>query len=151
MKHRPRREVETKNGLFKCFIYREKKSHTYYLYSGQDFNDPKHQFMMMARYFPALAEFRLYTVNAYKLTQKPQTSTSKAPSTNCENVFKEDQHCAVLYFHKARKHFVLKNRYCLECSGMTVDYFCEPAKQWLFQQELAYFYIVSPSLEVKWW
>ena len=54
MSFRVSKEIEGKrNGLHKCFIFREKKNHTFYLYSGQDFNDPHHRFVMMAKYFQA--------------------------------------------------------------------------------------------------
>lgn len=45
-------------------------------------------------------------------------------------------------YNKDRQLFVIKNKYCLECS-QTSEYFCEPTKGWLFQQELGYYYIVS--------
>jgi hypothetical protein len=67
MSFRVSKEIEGKrNGLHKCFIFREKKNHTFYLYSGQDFNDPHHRFVMMAKYFQANQQFRIYTTNAYK-------------------------------------------------------------------------------------
>jgi hypothetical protein len=36
------------------------------MYSGKDFNDPKHKFIMMAKYDAKDNEFRIYSVNAYK-------------------------------------------------------------------------------------
>jgi hypothetical protein len=48
-----RKEVDgKKNGLLKCFIFRDKKANALYLYQGTDFNDPKHSFLMMAKYYP---------------------------------------------------------------------------------------------------
>jgi hypothetical protein len=57
-------------GLFKGFIFREKKTHTFYMYSGADFNDPAHKFMMMARYLPEKEEFRIFTINGYEMLKK---------------------------------------------------------------------------------
>lgn len=65
--NRVRRELEDKkNGLLQCFIFREKKQNTFYFYSGSCFNDQRHRFLMMAKWYPELSEFRIYTVNAYK-------------------------------------------------------------------------------------
>jgi hypothetical protein len=62
-----RREVESKReGLLKCFIYRDKKTQNFYLYAGTDFNDPRHSFLMMAKYVKDSNHFRIYTTNAYK-------------------------------------------------------------------------------------
>ena len=122
------KEVENKkNGLRKCFIYREKKTQSYYLYEGKDFTDKEHKFLMMAKYFPHLAEFRIYTINAYKYPQ----------------LFNPDSHVARVQHVKSKKIFVIKNKFCLGCTSTNSDYFCEPVKQWLFQQELGHFFIVS--------
>lgn len=69
----------------------------------------------MARYFPKDMEFRIYTVNAYR---EP-------------HLFREDSHTAIVQNIKAKKMFVMKSKYCLECSKMA-DYYCEPTKKWLF-------------------
>ncbi len=74
-----------KGGLHKCFIFREKKLHTFYLHQGLEFNDPKNKFLLMARYMPKQQEFRIYTVNAYKL---PELLTDP------------DSHIAVVKHHK---------------------------------------------------
>ena len=70
---------------------------------------------MMAKYYPQLSEFRIYTLNQYK--HKDQYS--------------DDNHVAVVYYNKLKKLFVIKNRYCLKCS-QTSDYFCDPKTKWQF-------------------
>lgn len=79
---------------------------------------------MMARYLPAMQEFRIYTTNNKLFT------------------LDEDSHAALLTINREKKLFVIKSRHCLRCS-QTSDYFCEPTKQWLFQQELGHFFVVS--------
>ncbi len=71
-------------GLDKHFIFRERKSHSFYLYKGVDFQDKDHKFILMGRFFPKINEFRIYTINA--LT---------TPS-----MFNEDYHIAKVHFNR---------------------------------------------------
>ena len=86
------------------------------MYSGKDFNDPEHKFLMMAKYFPEKSEFRIYTVNAYKPP----------------HLFNQDNHIALVLHNKLKKMFIVKNKFCLGCTQLS-DYFCEAGKQWHFQ------------------
>ena len=65
----------------------------------------------MARFFPSKDEFRIYTINAYM-----------APS-----MFNEEYHIAKVFYNRKKKHFVIKNKYCLKCS-QTSRYVCETCK-----------------------
>jgi hypothetical protein len=87
---------------------------------------------MMAKYFPGDSpEFRIYTVDAYKIIAM---STKDGKKLAPKDVLNEaDDHCAVLYYNKESKFFVLKNRYCLECSNFNSEFYCHLASQWLFQ------------------
>ena len=51
---------------------------------------------------------------------------------------------AKLLWNPEMKQFVLKNKYCTHCSKQS-HYYCDvkTSRQWSFQQELAYFKIVS--------
>lgn len=69
----------------------------------------------MGKFFPSLNEFRIYTVNGHVM-----------PS-----VFKEDSHIATVIFNRKKKQFIIKNKYCTNCSK-TGDYYCEDSKKWLF-------------------
>ena len=53
---------------------------------------------------------------------------------------------AKLIWNPETKQFVLKNKYCTHCSKQS-HYFCDKktSRAWAFQQELAYFKIVSIS------
>ena len=53
---------------------------------------------------------------------------------------------AKLIWNPEMKQFVLKNKYCTHCSKQS-HYFCDKktSRAWAFQQELAYFKIVSIS------
>lgn len=64
------------------------------------------------------------------------------------DLFNEETHIAKVYFNRAKKHFVIKNKYCLKCTK-TSSYCCEPSKSWHFQQELGYFYIREENIEPK--
>jgi L-rhamnose mutarotase len=57
-----RKEIEEK-GLNQNFIHRDKKTHTFYMYSGKDFQDKSHRFLMMGKFLPKLNEFRIYLMN----------------------------------------------------------------------------------------
>ena len=100
--------------MLQGFIHREKKTHTYYFFTGQSFQDSAHRFQLMAKFFPEHGEFRIYCANAYK---QP-------------NLLNEDNHIAKVVITK-KKQFVIKNKHCLYCSKKG-SYFCENSKKWLF-------------------
>eukprot|EP00347_Sterkiella_histriomuscorum_P008274 403345707 len=106
------------------------------MYSGKDFQDKSHKFQLMAKFFPNLNEFRIYTINK-----------EKNPS-----IFSEDGHVAKVIFNRKKKQFIIKNKYCNSCTKKP-QYFCEESKKWLFQEELGYYFVrdedIAPKVHIK--
>ena len=80
---------------------RDKKSHEFYLYEGKDKSDTVNvKFCLMAKFFPQLDEFRIYALDKNRYP----------------HLWQDDQHMAKVIFNRRKKQFIIKGKYCLNCS-----------------------------------
>lgn len=111
---------------------------------------------MMAVYNQETNEIRVYAVNDIDGTREQMISSQKKfKTTNNQRVNKLDKfdfdydnsHFAKVCIFEPQsasgpKLFTIKSRYCTRCTKQS-RYYCQPDKNWEFEQELGSFQIVS--------
>lgn len=147
------------------FVYVQKKDKQkkFYLYRGMNFYDKEgYELIMMAVYHEGAKEIRIYAVNDVEADRDQLIcSQRKFKTSNNFRVQKLDKfgfdfengHFAKVCIYdppgaSSQKLFTIKSRYCTRCSK-TSRYYCQPDKNWQFEQDLGSFQIVSVCSDKK--